>query len=77
MPGRVREPRYDVSLERKIAWGAATFVAVSVVGLRLEPGLRLVWIVALVFGAGAIGTIVGGRLGRPTIRGRRLRRGSR
>lgn len=77
MPRRVREPRLDASLERTIAWAAATFVAVSVVGLRLEPGLSLLWIVGLVFSVSAVGTIVGDRLIRLTTRSKRLRGGSR
>ena len=39
---------------RAILWSAAAFLAVAVAGLLFVPGLRLLWVVLLVFGIAAV-----------------------
>lgn len=66
-------PTYDARLERTLAWTAAVFAAVAVSGLAVEPALRVLWIVVLVFACAAVGTIIGGRV-RPASAPARSRR---
>jgi hypothetical protein len=44
----------SASLRRAILWSAAAFLAVGVVGFLVAPGLRLLWIVFLLFGVAAV-----------------------
>lgn len=44
----------QASLRRAILWSAAAFLAVAVTGLLLLPGLRILWIVLLIFGIAAV-----------------------
>jgi hypothetical protein len=37
-----------------ILWSATAFLAVAVAGLLFAPGLRLLWVVLLVFGIAAV-----------------------
>lgn len=39
---------------RAILWSAAAFLAVAVAGLLFAPGLRLLWVLLLVFGIAAV-----------------------
>ncbi len=51
----VRQPPLSPAAERRaILWSAAAFLAVAVAGLTLAPGLRLLWVVLLVFGITAV-----------------------
>jgi hypothetical protein len=51
----VRQPPLDRTVERRaILWSAAAFLAVAVAGLLLAPGLRLLWVVLLIFGVAAV-----------------------
>ena len=50
-----RQPPLNPARERRmILWSAATFLAVAVAGLFLAPGLRLLWVILLVFGIAAV-----------------------
>ena len=50
----VQQPPLNPAAERRaILWSAAAFLAVAVAGLLLAPGLRLLWVVLLVFGIAA------------------------
>jgi hypothetical protein len=51
----VKQPPLNPAAERRaILWSAAAFLAVAVAGLLLAPGLRLLWVVLLVFGIAAV-----------------------
>jgi hypothetical protein len=51
----VRQPPLNPAAERRaILWSAAAFLAVAVAGIVLAPGLRVLWIVLLVFGIAAV-----------------------
>jgi hypothetical protein len=51
----VKQPPLSPAAERRaILWSAAAFLAVSVAGLLFAPGLRLLWVVLLVFGIAAV-----------------------
>lgn len=51
----VRQPPLNPTVERRaILWSAAAFLAVAVAGLLLAPGLRLLWVVLLIFGVAAV-----------------------
>lgn len=49
------QPPLNAARERRaILWSAAGFLAVAVAGLLFAPGLRLLWVVLLVFGIAAV-----------------------
>jgi hypothetical protein len=51
----VKPPPLNPAAERRaILWSAAAFLAVAVAGLLFAPGLRLLWVVLLVFGIAAV-----------------------
>ena len=51
----VQQPPLNPAAERRaILWSAAAFLAVAVAGLLFAPGLRLLWVVLLVFGIAAV-----------------------
>lgn len=51
----VRQPPFNPAPEwRAILWSATAFLAVAVAGLVFAPGLRLLWVVLLVFGIAAV-----------------------
>jgi hypothetical protein len=50
----VRQPTLNRAERRAILWSAAAFLAVAVAGLVLAPGLRVLWVVLLVFGIAAV-----------------------
>jgi hypothetical protein len=51
----VKQPPLNHAAERRaILWSAAAFLAVAVAGLLFAPGLRLLWVVLLVFGIAAV-----------------------
>ncbi len=51
----VRQPPLNRAAERRaILWSAAAFLAAALAGLILAPGLRLLWVVLLVFGIAAV-----------------------
>jgi hypothetical protein len=50
-----QQPRlYRAAERRAILWSAAAFLAVAFSGLIFAPGLRLLWVVLLVFGIAAV-----------------------
>ena len=51
----VGQPPFNPATEwRAILWSATAFLAVAVAGLVFAPGLRLLWVVLLVFGIAAV-----------------------
>lgn len=42
------------ALRRKLLWSAAAFISLGVAGFALVPGLRLVWVIVIVFGVAAV-----------------------
>jgi hypothetical protein len=50
----VRQPLLNPAERRAILWSATAFLAVAVAGLLIAPGLRLLWVVLLVFGVAAV-----------------------
>jgi len=50
----VRQPLLNPAERRAILWSATAFLAVAVAGLLFAPGLRLLWVVLLVFGVAAV-----------------------
>jgi hypothetical protein len=50
----VQQPPLNPAERRAILWSAAAFLAVAVAGLLFAPGLRLLWVVLLVFGIAAV-----------------------
>jgi hypothetical protein len=51
----VQQTPLNTAAERRaILWSAAAFLAVAVAGLLFAPGLRLLWVVLLVFGIAAV-----------------------
>jgi hypothetical protein len=47
-------PLNPAAERRAILWSATAFLAVAVAGLLFAPGLRLLWVVLLVFGIAAV-----------------------
>jgi len=53
--GEVKRAPLNPAAERRASlWAATVFLAVAVAGLLLAPGLRLLWVVLLVFGIAAV-----------------------
>ena len=50
----VQRPLNPTAERRAILWSAAALLAVAVAGLLFAPGLRLLWVVLLVFGVAAV-----------------------
>jgi Flp pilus assembly protein TadB len=46
--------RDPASLRRAILWSATAFLAVAIAGFWFAPGLRLLWVVIVVFGVAAV-----------------------
>jgi hypothetical protein len=52
---QVQQTPVNPAAERRaILWSATAFLAVAVAGLLFAPGLRLLWVVLLVFGIAAV-----------------------
>ena len=53
--GEVQRAPLNPGAERRaILWAATVFLAVAVAGFLFAPGLRLLWVVVLVFGIAAV-----------------------
>lgn len=50
----VRRALNPAAERRAILWSGAAFLAVAVAGLLFAPGLRLLWVLLLVFGIAAV-----------------------
>jgi hypothetical protein len=49
-----QRPLNPAAEQRAILWSAAAFLAIAVAGLLFAPGLRLLWVVLLVFAIAAV-----------------------